>query len=996
MKLRQVIFNLFLAVIFLVAPFQTEAETVSITQDDWSGGDSQVIWSDETKFNQEEGEGLYLNDGLKMKINADVVVGQDNFDNNFPYSADPSNNNLAYPRGMFYDGNKFFVVDQYNNRVLIYNSIPTTNGAAADVVIGQTDFTTNVKGTSNSKLSSPRGIYSDGNRLVIADALNNRVLIYNSIPTTNGAVADVVIGQTDFNTATSGTSNTKLDCPVGVVLDGAKLFITDEYNHRVLIYNSIPTTNGAVADVVIGQTDFDTDTSGTSSTKLSYPLGIQLSGAKFLINDYYNNRVLIYNSIPTTNGAAADVVIGQTDFNTATSGTSNTKLSYLSDVFFYGTKLFVSDTYNSRVLIYNSIPTTNGAVADVVIGQTDFNSGNVNRYQISNEGNGGVTHVALANNKLIVSDTYSNRVLIYNSIPTTNGVAADVVIGQPDFNTITPGVSSSKMNYPRQVYSDGTKLFVVEDHNHRVLIYNTIPTTNGAAADVVIGQTDFDTATNGTSSTKLTNPDTISSDGTKLFVGDKGNNRVLIYNTIPTTNGAAADVIVGQSDFNTRTNGTSSTKMRSPFVFSDGNKLLVADSGNHRVLIYNTIPTTNGAAADVVIGQTDFDTRTSGTSSTKLNTPYGVYFYRGKLFIADTYNDRVLIYDEIPTENGIEADNVIGGNGSFSSDIWGLGREKLNGPYDIYSTDSKLVVADNWNYRVLIFNYSEVSSTLTSSTFTSDIDQDWGPISWEADTPDNTEINVEISTDEGNIWNEVKNGDDYIGRGKTMTYRVTLISKDGLTSPIFHSISFGQDAKDNTGIFSFLKKLFGSTNLKIKNNQIVKTQNNNPTLQGEEAKLKNGKIKVYADDKIKEEITIDENGAWSEKLKFKNNKTYNLAIKYFDQYNSLLKTEKLKLKIDSTKPTFKEKIVKLQTITRATKIYFTATDSYTSISYYRVKLLDSKGHTLKSWRNQKADYYLVPKDISNGNYTLFIKAYDGAKNHADKLIDISLVDRAGR
>jgi hypothetical protein len=34
----------------------------------------------------------------------------------------------------------------------------------------------------------------------------------------------------------------------------------------------------------------------------------------------------------------------------------------------------------------------------------------------------------------------------------------------------------------------------------------------------------------------------------------------------------------------------------------------VADLGNNRVLIWNSIPTTNQKAADVVVGQKDMDT----------------------------------------------------------------------------------------------------------------------------------------------------------------------------------------------------------------------------------------------------------------------------------------------------------------------------------------------------------------------------------------------------
>ena len=46
--------------------------------------------------------------------------------------------------------------------------------------------------------------------------------------------------------------------PQGVWIQGGKLYVADTQDHRVLIYNSIPTSNGAAADLVLGQPNFTT------------------------------------------------------------------------------------------------------------------------------------------------------------------------------------------------------------------------------------------------------------------------------------------------------------------------------------------------------------------------------------------------------------------------------------------------------------------------------------------------------------------------------------------------------------------------------------------------------------------------------------------------------------------------------------------------------------------------------------------------------------------
>src|SRR6266436_3900938 len=68
---------------------------------------------------------------------------------------------------------------------------------------------------------------------------------------------------------------------------------------------------------------------------------------------------------------------------------------------------------------------------------------------------------------------------------------ASVVVGQPDFVSSSPGSGTSGVNTPWDVVSDGQRLFVSDLNSNRVLIYNSIPTRNGTVPDVIIGQQDF-------------------------------------------------------------------------------------------------------------------------------------------------------------------------------------------------------------------------------------------------------------------------------------------------------------------------------------------------------------------------------------------------------------------------------------------------------------------------------------------------------------------------
>jgi WD40 repeat protein len=191
-------------------------------------------------------------------------------------------------------GGKLVVTDTNNNRVLIWNNISTiTTGQAADLVLGQLDFThclANRGATVGANtLNGPADVWSDGTRLVVADSINNRVLIWNNISTiTSGQAADLVLGQLGF------LMNFPYD---GVYFNNTQLFVADSKNNRVLVWDNFPTISGTAADKVLGQPNPSTVTAGTSDIKMSAPGGIFLYGKQLIVGDTANSRYLIFNGL---------------------------------------------------------------------------------------------------------------------------------------------------------------------------------------------------------------------------------------------------------------------------------------------------------------------------------------------------------------------------------------------------------------------------------------------------------------------------------------------------------------------------------------------------------------------------------------------------------------------------------------------------------------------------------------------------------------------------
>ena len=367
---------------------------------------------------------------------------------------------------------------------------------------------------------------------------------------TADSAAEVVAGQGDMssNQPNQGgsVSGSTENSPCRGFINGTKFFVADTSNHRVLIYNSIPTSNNAVADVVVGQADMAHNSinqgGAVAANTLRYPVDVFTDGTKLIISDYGNNRVLIYNTIPTANNASADVVVGQADMahNSADQG-GDASASTLDDpygIYYNGSKLFVSDLGNNRVLVYNSLPTSNNASANVVIGQGNMAGESANKGGSASESSlYNPIGVWADNDKLFVGDFKNNRVLIYNSVPTSNNASANVVVGQGNMTDTSANqggsASATTLNNPHGVFVYDSKLYVGDYENNRVLVYNAVPTSNNTSADRVIGQADMtSTAVNrggAAGAITLNKPYGVFANATKLVIADRENNRALIY-----------------------------------------------------------------------------------------------------------------------------------------------------------------------------------------------------------------------------------------------------------------------------------------------------------------------------------------------------------------------------------------------------------------------------------------------------------------------------------
>jgi uncharacterized protein (TIGR03437 family) len=229
----------------------------------------------------------------------------------------------------------------------------------------------------------------------------------------------------------------------------------------------------------------------------------------------------------------------------------------------------------------------NGQAARLVIGQSSFSANDV-----------GITASSLliSNGRLYATDT-AHRLLIFD-LAKLPGPKDDLAVPQGRSCAVCGFSPVAVPNQPilqgsPAVSIYGTTVAVADASNHRVLIWrDTSVSAAHQMPDIVLGQSGTDLRSINSSS--LIEPTSVAFDGNRLFVGDAGLRRVLIWNSLPAVNNQPADAVLGQRNFTSvETSGAlgADTIHRPTALVSDGTNLFVADSIDHRILVFTAADT---------------------------------------------------------------------------------------------------------------------------------------------------------------------------------------------------------------------------------------------------------------------------------------------------------------------------------------------------------------------------------------------------------------------
>ena len=567
--------------------------------------------------------------------------------------------------GAYFDGTHLFVGD--GPRVLVYDGVPASPAVRPKLVVGQPALDTIASGVSAAEMGGTvEAVWSNGSKLIVATG--NRVLIWSTLPTTDFAVADLVLGQQDFvghGANVGGVSAATMSFPNGIDSDGTRLLVADTLNHRVLAWNEFPTRIGQPATSVLGQPSFSVGDPGF----LEQAFGAKLDGQGAFVAANFGGS---FHFADLGMNAAPDFVPIPAPYSNVTrDGLGNpTSITTLP-----GGGLAMSDWLVARIGVHRTTP-TGPRPMDFVLGQPAPDR------MVENPVSGSTVTISAkviaAGGLVMVAD--KARLLVYDHVPTFNYEPATRVIGQAGFTTNDFGadyrrISARTLAYPADVAAHGGTVAVADRGNNRVLLFpaGSLPDAD-AAATVVLGQPDAASFIPNVdqlspSASTLSGPAGVALDDTHLVVADTANHRVLIWTPVPTASGTPATFVLGQSSFDGRRpnhgrgdgdgDGYSDAAADGMFeptgVATDGTHLVVADRLNHRLLVWMDLGSiASDKPADRVIGQPSFASvipnRGAGYDAPQpdgLNLPTGITLSGTSLWVADTENNRVVRYDDV-------------------------------------------------------------------------------------------------------------------------------------------------------------------------------------------------------------------------------------------------------------------------------------------------------------------------------------------------------------
>lgn len=330
--------------------------------------------------------------------------------------------------------------------------------------------------------------------------------------------------------------------PGGVASDGEHVYLADRNNHRVLIWNSMPSASNDAPDLVLGQVSFTENFTGDGEAQMNWPTALATDGKRLIVADTYNDRLLIWKETPTEFGQAADLILDR-------------GIRWPWGVWTDGEKLMVANTGAGNVLIWNHFPEENEA-ADFILKIKEFGTPR----SVASDG----SHLVVSDHNAKVADNANGAngpgTFFWNEFPTHSNEAYDFFTSSPQDGPYGEVLWSPVFTETGQFIALGQQ---------SITIWDSFPTEESVR---------HPTTTVG--NFRAGDSSGLAWTGEQLLVSLNNDNHLVIYEGIPNVN---SEPIVEL--------GVDPYWITNPVPVTDGEKLYVTSDFDHTLATWNTLPT---------------------------------------------------------------------------------------------------------------------------------------------------------------------------------------------------------------------------------------------------------------------------------------------------------------------------------------------------------------------------------------------------------------------
>ena len=595
-----------------------------------------------------------------------------------------------HPSGIASDGTRLLLCDRFNNRVLIWNTLPAKWDALPDVVLGQNNFTTNNPGITKSELNWPGNAAVGSNGvLAIADTENDRILIWKTFPAQNAQAADLAIA---LPALTPPGAMIRHGWPWGVWTDGTRLAAVATHGGALLFWNALPTRDDQPPDYTITHAQFGT------------PRNISTDGATYFFVGDHN---------PKVSGDRA----GTFFWNTFPSR-ANQAFDFFREEWIKGVKLpdgKLAAGGLAAIYFWDGMPTAAAQNPALSLREATYK-------------NGDGPDVVYAGGRLYVNNYNGNNVHVYNAVPVASNQPPDFALGSPAVSVNT----LETINYLQNptVATDGKALIATSDFDAALWIWKTLPPKSGLAPDVKIALRPFD----------LAPWDNALHNGRLVLAGKQ---KVAVWNTLP-LNGEAPSYVLSNKIGSVQFQNLRGVALDEKFFYLADEKGTLAiwqglpTTGNETPFATITAPaiplnalhsdgtylcfTVTGATtavyvyrvADIASGGVIQPFKTITRSpQLPLNLPASAMTFNGSFAIANTNGNGVLLWKDI-ADAGDPNKMIVLGQASTGATEPGIGANRLFMPATLAASGNFLWVGEfKFSSRILRFSFGTATAVVS-------------------------------------------------------------------------------------------------------------------------------------------------------------------------------------------------------------------------------------------------------------------------------------------